>query len=107
MDHPVVDQRLFVSADAGETWDVVPVDATGNGQLPFVIDERLVFAGSSDDYSASVFASNTASDWSRLELIEDLSDSALSGNRAEFNVGQRGVASLYTSRLTNRSSARI
>ena len=33
-----VDQRLFVSADAGETWDVVPVNDNGqNGRQLFVI----------------------------------------------------------------------
>ena len=59
-----------------------------------MIDERLVLAGSNDDYYGVLFASNSASDWSRLELIEVAPDSA-SGNHAEFNVGQRGVASLY------------
>ena len=88
-----VHEGLFVSADAGESWDVVPVDA-GNQRLLSVIDERLVLAGSNDDYYGVLFASNSASDWSRLELLEVAPDSA-SGNRAEFNVGQRGVASLY------------
>ena len=74
----VVDHRLFVSADAGETWDVVPVDA-GNQRLLSVIDERLVFAGSIDDYYGVLFVSNSASDWSRLEEIED---------RTRFGVGE-------------------
>ena len=70
-----VDQRLFASADAGETWDVVPVDGW-NGRLLFVMDERLVFAVSSDSYLTNVFVSNP-SDWSRLEEIEDLPYSGL------------------------------
>ena len=74
---PGVDQRLFVSADAGETWDVVPVDAAGNGQLLFVMDERLVFAVSIGLLTSSdLFVSNSASDWSRLEGIEDPPNSA-------------------------------
>ena len=42
----------------------------------FVIDERLVFAVSSDYYLENVFVSNTAADWSQLEEIDDLSNSA-------------------------------
>jgi hypothetical protein len=83
---------VFVSADAGETWEVVPFDAEGNGRQLYVIDERLVLAVSWDAYLQDVFVSNSASDWSRLEEIEDLTPSE--ANRALFNVGQRGVASL-------------
>ena len=83
---------VFVSADAGETWDVVPFDAEGNGRQLYVIDEQLVLAVSWDAYLQDVFVSNSASDWSRLEEIEDLTTSEV--NRALFNVGQRGVASL-------------
>ena len=96
-----VDHRLFVSADAGESWDVVPVDpgrggGVENGRRLSVMDERLVFAVSSDSYLIDVFVSNSASDWSQLEAIDDLSNSGVGVNRAEFDVGQRGVASLYT-----------
>ena len=83
---------VFVSADAGETWDVVPFDAEGNGRRLYVIDEHVVLAVSWDAQLQDVFVSNSASDWSRLEEIEDLTTSEV--NRALFNVGQRGVASL-------------
>jgi photosystem II stability/assembly factor-like uncharacterized protein len=97
----MVDQRLFVSADAGETWDVVPVDTGGNGQLLFVMDERLVFAVGDDFAFGDLFVSNSDSDWSRLQRVEDPPDSAYPATGINFNkgfsVGQRGVASLYRS----------
>ena len=86
---PGVDQRLFVSADAGETWDVVPVDTAGNGRLPFVMDERLVFAACVDFHFVGLFVSNSASDWSRLEEIDDLPNSAYPATSAEFTGIQR------------------
>jgi hypothetical protein len=99
--NPMVDQRLFVSADAGETWDVVPVDTGGNGQLLFVMDERLVFAVGDDFAFGDLFVSNSDSDWSRLQRVEDPPDSAYPATGINFNkgfsVGQRGVASLYRS----------
>ena len=99
--NPIVDQRLFVSADAGETWDVVPVDAGGNGQMLFVMDERLVFAVGDDLAFGVLFVSNADSDWSRLETVEDPPSSAYPSTSTEFNsgfnVGQLGVASLYRS----------
>ena len=77
-----VDQRLFVSADAGETWDVVPVDAEGNGRLLFVMDERLVFAVSSDYVPQRPVRLELRSDWSRLEEIEDLPYPAIRRERS-------------------------
>jgi hypothetical protein len=99
--NPMVDQRLFVSADAGETWDVVPVDREqGNGQLLFVMDERLVFAVGDDFAFGVLFVSNSDSDWSQLDRVEDPPDSAYPATSTfnkGFSVGQRGIASLYRS----------
>ncbi len=93
----VVDHRLFVSADAGETWDVVPVDAR-NGRRLFVMDERLVLAVSSTTYSASCSSRTpprTGHGWKRSRTAPDSASPATS---AAFNVGQRGVAVLCSSR---------
>jgi hypothetical protein len=65
------------------------------------MDERLVLAVGIDLGFGELFVSNSASDWSRLERVEDPPSSAYPANSAEFNrgfsVGQRGVASLYRS----------
>ena len=65
-----------------------------NGRLLFVMDERLVFAVSSESYLTNVFVSND-SDWSRLEEIENLPYPGPDEN-AVLDFDQRGVASLYS-----------
>ncbi len=89
-----VDDRLFTSANAGTTWDVAPVEAGGNVRELFVLDERLVYALSLDAYLGTLLVSKTASDWSRLEVLEQFAE--FGGHaRADFGVGQLGVASRY------------
>ena len=85
-----VDPRLFTSANAGETWDIVPRDPGSNVRELFVLDERLVYALNADPYLTGLLVSSSTSDWTRMEAIE-----VDTHGRADFAVGQRGIASLY------------
>jgi hypothetical protein len=75
-DHVAVDEAtadvarpVYVSADAGETWNTVLLDpAKGNGRTLFVLaDNRLMLVDALDFEAVSMFVSSTPSDWSQLE----------------------------------------
>jgi len=87
------DNRLFTSADAGTTWvgDEPPPDS-GNFRELFVLGDRLVYAMSFDSYLAVLLVSGPTSDWSALHIVEGVADRS---GRADFGIGQSGIASLY------------
>jgi hypothetical protein len=89
------DNRLFTSADAGATWvGVDPPPNSGNYRELFVLQDRLVYALNFDPYLAILLESGPSSDWSELQMAEGYS-SLQTQPRADFGVGQRGIASLY------------
>ena len=99
-----LEQRTFVSADAGVSWDPVPFEATGNGRGLFVMNDRLVLSLTVDPYLERLYASTSASDWSLLESIDEV-DGATIVPHSVFTVGQGGIASIYRPSMGPRSAA--
>ena len=63
---------VFVSADAGESWNTVLLDpADGNGRKLYVLsDGRLIAELSLDNNTIGILVSSSASDWSQLEVSD-------------------------------------
>ena len=59
-----------------------------------MLDERLVYALNADVYITGLLVSTSTADWTQMEVVEGYADSE-THDRADFGIGQRGIASLY------------
>jgi hypothetical protein len=91
--------KVFVSADAGETWNTVGLDpADGNGRKLYVLsDGRLMVVLSVDNYARGVLVSTSASDWSHLEGSDysGFQSGFLAASDSTVDVDQHGLVVHY------------